>query len=102
MPEEIGSTASGHATFTICADSRHSRLSRYFLLHIIRKDVLPLVQPPAVLHWPGCIFSLGAEDDFRVQSRVGVGERLAADRDQVRLAIAQNLFRLVRIQDQAD
>ena len=43
-----------------------------------------------------------AQNDFRVQGPVRVVQRLASDRDQIGLAALQDLFRMLRVENQAD
>src|SRR5258708_22421767 len=92
----------GKARYPVDTSSRSSRTLCDLLLHFICENVLPLVQPPAVLYRPGFVFALRAQSHFRMQGPVRVVERLAADRNQVGLAALQNLLRMLRVEDQAD
>ena len=62
------------------------------------------LQPPAILLGPGFehFAAVSAERELRVQRPVRIEQRLAADRDEIGLALRQDIFGLLRMQDQAD
>src|SRR4051812_6529671 len=61
----------------------------------------PLLQPPAILRRPVLEFAVDAEIMGPVMGDVGIILRLAADRDQIGLALLQHRFRLLGFEDDA-
>src|ERR1700760_4429231 len=59
----------------------------------------PLLQPPAIFRRPVLEARVDAEVVGPVVGDVGIELRLAADRDQIGLAVAQNGFGLLRFED---